>query len=84
MQDGLREVVRRNPDKPSVVVGHAGIFKASIVNLCQNLERQLIQNGSRNCSVTEIEVEFQADGLQARLQRWADCGHLEESRGAGA
>ena len=78
MQAGLKEVIRRNPDKPSVVVGHAGIFKASIVNLCQNLEMQLIQKGNRNCAVTEIEVELQANELQARLQRWADYGHLEE------
>src|SRR5262245_18887251 len=78
MKAGLKEVTRRNPDKPSVVVGHAGIFKASIVNLCQNLEMQLIQKGSRNCSVTEIEVELRSNELQARLQRWADYGHLTE------
>ena len=83
MQAGLKEVIHRNPDKPSVVVGHGGIFMATITNLCRNVDMQLIRKGSRNCSVTEIEVKLQANELQARLQRWADYGHLEESRGAG-
>lgn len=81
MQAGLQEVISQNPDKPSVVVGHGGIFMATIVNLCRNVELQLIRKGSRNCSVTEIEVELQADGFQAQLQRWGDCGHLEDGRG---
>jgi broad specificity phosphatase PhoE len=78
MQAGLKEVVRRNPDKPSVVVGHGGIFMATIINLCRNAELPLIRKGSRNCSVTEIEVELREEALEAHLQRWGDCGHLEE------
>jgi broad specificity phosphatase PhoE len=78
MQAGLKEVIRRNPDKPSVVVGHGGIFMATITNLCRNADMQLIRKGSRNCSVTEIEVELRGDALEAHLQRWGDYGHLTE------
>lgn len=76
MRDGLREVLRRNPDHPSVVIAHAGIVAATIRDVCQGVAEQLLQGSNPNCAVTEIEVEFQKERLVGQLRRWADCQHL--------
>lgn len=75
MIEGLTQVLNENPTGNSVVVGHGGIFTASLPRLMPDVDMQtIISQPNHNCSITEIHVE---DGGYT-LRQWADYAHLSD------
>lgn len=75
MRAGLAEVVAHTPDNPGIIVGHGGIFMATIKDICQDIDVWQLTS-LPNCSVTEIEAEIHQGQLTCQLRRWADASHL--------
>src|SRR5206468_3641607 len=59
------------------IVGHGGIFTFTLKDICGDIDLPtLIARPSRNCSITEIEID-EADGeLRGVLKAWSSCSHL--------
>jgi broad specificity phosphatase PhoE len=79
MRDGLRCVLREHPTGAVVVVGHGGIFTATIKDLCDNVDITAIRSGeNHNCSISELELTLDAPTgvISGELKRWAACDHL--------
>ncbi len=77
MQAGLRQVLTLTPDQPSVIVGHGGIFTATLAAYCAEIDLMaIVRAPNHNCSITEIELEQRDDQVVGQLRRWADCDHL--------
>jgi probable phosphoglycerate mutase len=79
---GLAQAVAGRDGQNIVIVAHGGIVGASLRDVCQDVDQQIIWTvPNRNCAVTEVELHApspDADIAAARgvLKRWADCGHL--------
>jgi probable phosphoglycerate mutase len=82
VRSGLAQAVAGRAGQKIVIVAHGGIVGASLRDVCQDFDQQLIWTvPNRNCAVTEVELHApgpDADISEARgtLKRWADCGHL--------
>jgi probable phosphoglycerate mutase len=74
MRHGLQEIKATQPhDARVVIVGHGGIFNATICDLCHNMKPDdlaCIEN--HNCSVTEID----RSGVEMSVKFWANSDHL--------
>ena len=78
MKVGLREVTRGRDNQNIIVVGHGGIFSATINNICQNVDlRELMKKEHHNCAITELEVEVTNTAITGTLKDWASCLHLQ-------
>ncbi len=78
MKAGLREVTRGRDNQNMVIVGHGGIFSATINNICQNVDLgELMKKENHNCAITEIEVEVTDTSITGNLKNWASCLHLQ-------
>jgi broad specificity phosphatase PhoE len=77
MRAGIARVVAGKDGRGIVVVGHGGLFTATIGALCQNVDlRTILATENHNCSVTELAVALRDGALEAELVEWAACGHL--------
>ena len=77
MHSSLLHAIGDDPDSKIVVVGHGGIFTATIKELCPECDLlALLPRRTRNCAVTEIEAELRDGRIYGTLVRWADAAHL--------
>lgn len=77
MQAGLRQVLAQTPDQPSIIVGHGGIFTATLAAYCHGIDLlAIIRSPNHNCSITEIEVDYHTAQVSGQLRYWADYAHL--------
>lgn len=77
---GLEQMLAGRTSQTLVLVGHSGIFTATLWMLCPGLDRDWLKNTEYyNCAITELKVEFDHGELQGRLVAWADYGHLSEA-----
>ena len=77
MQDGLRLATRSIDGRALVIVGHGGLFNATIKDLCPEIDiRQLLAKDYPNGAVSEIVLRTGDGYLRAELQRWADITQL--------
>ena len=74
---GLREIVGRNPDGRSVVVGHAGLMRIGLANLFRDGSIEL-GGPVGNCSIIELELDADGAELRGRVACWARSEHLAE------
>jgi probable phosphoglycerate mutase len=74
---GLREIVTRNPDGRSVVVGHAGLMRIGLANLFRDSSIEL-GGPVGNCSIIELELDADGPELRGRVACWARSEHLAE------
>jgi probable phosphoglycerate mutase len=79
MRRGLEQMLAGKTNWKLALVGHAGIFTATLKDICPWLDLNWLKNAVYyNCAVTELEIEWVAGGLQGRLIDWAHYGHLSE------
>lgn len=79
MWRGLEQMLAGKTNRTLVLVGHAGIFTATLKDICPGLDLNWLKNAVYyNCAVTELEIELAAGGVQGRLIDWANHGHLSE------
>ena len=76
MVSGLAHVLAATPHSNSVIVGHGGIFTASLPRLIPNFELSMIvRQPNHNCSITELHLD--ADEVYS-LVDWANYAHLSD------
>jgi broad specificity phosphatase PhoE len=74
---GYLKVLNNHEDRHFVVVGHGGIFVATLKEFVPGLETHWLQNAVLyNCAITELEMDIVDDALQGRIVRWSDNQHL--------
>jgi broad specificity phosphatase PhoE len=76
VRSGLQEVTQRKQGRNIIVVGHGGLFMATIRDICQQIESGTLTNDSHNCSISEITLEAGSGNSGGVLRRWADYSHL--------
>ena len=77
---GLERMLAGKTGQTLVLVGHSGIFTATIRELCPDLDAGWLQNTEYyNCAITELEIESAGGRLQGRLVDWANYSHLSEA-----
>jgi len=76
-QAGLRRAILAYPDQTLLIVGHGGIFTATLPTLCPEIHiLDLFKHENHNASLTEIDLELQGEQLIGHLVSWANTNHL--------
>lgn len=76
---GLEQMLAGRASQTLVLVGHSGIFTATLRELCPDLDVDWLKNAEYyNCAVTGLEVESVGGKWQGRLLDWANYSHLSE------
>lgn len=79
MERGLKKVIGDHTNCNFVIVGHGGIFTATLKEYCPGLEVGWLQNIEYyNCAITELELDIIDGKLQGRIIRWASYAHMSE------
>jgi broad specificity phosphatase PhoE len=74
---GYLMILQNHEDSHFVIVGHGGIFAATLKEFVSGLDIHWLQNANYyNCAVTELETEIVNGRLQGRIVRWSDNHHL--------
>ena len=74
---GLHTILDGHSDCSFVLVGHGGIFTATLKEFCPGLEIEWLQNVEYyNCAITELEVEIVNGELVGRIADWANYQHM--------
>jgi len=74
---GLHKILEGHSDCSFVLVGHGGIFTATLKEFCPGLEIEWLQNVEYyNCAVTELEAEIVNGELAGRIVDWANYHHM--------
>lgn len=77
MRTGIQQVTAGKNGRRILVVGHGGIFTATLKDLIPGLDyRDLFKIPMSNCSITELEMEESLNGPRGRLVSWASSAHL--------
>jgi len=77
MERGLKNVIRDHTDCSFLIVGHGGIFIATLKDLCPGLEIGWLQNVEYyNCAITQLEVEIVQGRPRGRIVDWANYHHM--------
>jgi probable phosphoglycerate mutase len=77
MRDGMERALAGRDDQRVVIVGHGGIFTATVGALCPDASlATIVATPLHNCSITVLEVRREARDLVARLLAWGGVEHL--------
>jgi len=77
MRSGIAEALRGRLNQHVLIVGHGGIFTFTLKDICSDIDLPaLIAQPSRNCSITEIEIDAVDGDLRGLLKAWSSCSHL--------
>lgn len=76
-REGLVQILGGKASRNILLVGHAGIFIATLKDLCPYLEVDWLKNAEcYNCSITELEIEVLNETPRGELIAWAAHEHL--------
>lgn len=76
-QRGLRKALDSHSDGRFVIVGHGGIFAATLKDLCPGIDPSWLQNVEYyNCAITELEIDIVDGELRGRILDWANYHHM--------
>lgn len=74
---GYLKVLQEHENSQFVIVGHGGIFAATLKEFVPGLDIHWLQNAVYyNCAVTELEVDVINGELRGQIVRWSDNRHL--------
>jgi len=77
MHTAFKQMLAGRTDQNLVLAGHAGIFIATLKDLCPGVDLGWLKNVEYyNCAITELEVDLADGQLRGRLIAWATYGHL--------
>jgi broad specificity phosphatase PhoE len=77
MRSGLLAITRNKIHQQIIVVGHGGIFTATVRAICANADMgTVLQSTIHNCSITEIELTTTNNNVKGTLRSWGACDHL--------
>ena len=71
------KILQNYENNQFVIVGHGGIFIATLKEFIPGLEINWLQNAVHyNCAITELEVKIVEGELKGRIVRWSDNHYL--------
>ena len=74
---GYLKVLQNQENRVFVIVGHGGIFIATLKEFIPGLKISWLQNAVYyNCAITELDVEILNGRLSGRIVSWSDNHHL--------
>lgn len=77
MQAGLEQAVANRDGENIILVGHSGIFTATLKKICPAVDLQWLRTTqNHNCSIGEVLVNCANGSLTGELVRWSDVSHL--------
>jgi broad specificity phosphatase PhoE len=77
MRVGVKQIFTGKQQYNVIVVGHGGLFTATIKELCPNMDFSLLlTRENHNCSISEIQIEVRDEDLYGELETWGSCTHL--------
>lgn len=77
LTSALGDILSGGDNRSIVIVGHGGIFFLSIPALCPGVHfSQIYQVENHNCSISEIEMQYNSGLFAGRLLVWANTNHL--------
>ena len=77
MKKGFKQVIKNNTGKNIIIVGHGGIFVATIKDICQNADiNELRQLENHNCSISTMNIGLDNGQVTGELLTWASASHL--------
>ena len=76
-RSGLLQILAGKTGRTFLLVGHAGIFTATLKDLCPDVDVNWLMTAEcYNCSITELEIEMLDGGPRGVLIQWAAHDHL--------
>jgi broad specificity phosphatase PhoE len=76
-RNGYMKILQNRENSNLVLVGHGGLFIATLKEFIPGLEIQWLQNAVLyNCSITELEMDIVNGDLKGRIVNWSDNHHL--------
>jgi broad specificity phosphatase PhoE len=76
-RSGLLQILAGKTGRNILLVAHAGIFTATLKDLCPDVDINWLMNAScYNCSITELEIEVLDGQLGGELIAWSSHEHL--------
>jgi broad specificity phosphatase PhoE len=77
MRDGMHRALDGRDGQRVVIVGHGGIFTATVGALCPAVRLEEVTGlPLHNCSITIMEIERSGQELTGRLVTWGAIEHL--------
>lgn len=77
MRLGVEEILNGKDGCKIIVVGHGGIFTTTAMDLCPELDIEILKNvETHNCAVSEMDMQLVDGRWIGTLVRWADFSHL--------
>ena len=74
---GVLQAIHGKSGKKIVIVGHGGIFTATIQDLCPQVNVvELAKKFTANCGITTVTVEERDGQPVGKLMRWDESSHL--------
>jgi probable phosphoglycerate mutase len=76
-RSGLLQILAGKTGRNILLVAHAGIFTATLKDLCPDVDINWLMNAScYNCSITELEIEVSDGRPRGKLISWSSHEHL--------
>jgi broad specificity phosphatase PhoE len=73
----LKRVLKVSNGKPSVLLGHGGIFITGLTEILTNIDRKFFyENRWLNCGMSTVDVSFENGELSAQLKNFGDVSFL--------
>jgi broad specificity phosphatase PhoE len=77
MRAGLQRVLAHKAGQNMIIVGHGGIFTATLKDVCPGIDVEwLRQRPNHNGSITEIMAVWRHGTVAGELIHWASAAHL--------
>ena len=77
MREGVERILEGKKDRNIIIVGHGGIFAASVIDLCPGVDLDMLKNReNHNCSISEIDMYLKDGTWSGEVVDWADYSHL--------
>jgi len=77
MHAGLQRILAQKEGRNIIIVGHGGIFTATLKDLCPGIDVEKLRcRPNHNGSITEILTRWRDGAVAGELISWASCTHL--------
>lgn len=77
MRLGLHQILEKDEGKNIILVGHGGLFTASIQDICPQVNLAwLVKQDQQNCAISELAMYRENRRWLGELVHWGDFSHL--------
>jgi broad specificity phosphatase PhoE len=77
MRTGLQRVLAQKVGHNVIIVGHGGIFTATLKDVCPGIDVEWLRHRpNHNGSITEIMIGWRDGAMEGELVHWASAAHL--------